>query len=339
MDKIAVVILNWNGIKLLEQFLPSVIQFSQGATIYVADNASTDNSIRFVQNNFPAIKIIKNTGNHGFAKGYNDALKDVNAEIYALVNSDIEVTENWLKPILKNFDIENKTAIIQPKILDFKNKEYFEYAGAAGGFIDKYGYPFCRGRIFDTIEKDNGQYDDNCEIFWASGACFFIRKRVYDELGGFDESFFAHQEEIDLCWRALNAGHTIKYNSDSVVYHVGGATLQQGNPKKTYLNFRNSLLMMVKNLPKKGLFFIIFFRMILDGIAGIRFLTQGKIKHTLAILHAHFSFYSLSMIYLKKRGNFQIQKYYTIKSVVFIYYIKKLVFFKEIFNRNQNIKN
>jgi GT2 family glycosyltransferase len=177
LDKIAVVILNWNGIKLLEQFLPSVIQFSQDATIYVADNASTDDSVNFVQQNFPTVKIIENTGNHGFAKGYNDALKEVDAEIYALVNSDIEVTENWLKPIIEIFDNEKNTAIIQPKILDFKNKEYFEYAGAAGGFIDKYGYPFCRGRIFDTIEKDNGQYDDNCEIFWASGPVFLSEKR------------------------------------------------------------------------------------------------------------------------------------------------------------------
>ncbi|MBZ4044285.1 glycosyltransferase family 2 protein [Flavobacterium hibisci] len=339
MDKIAVVILNWNGIKLLEQFLPSVIQFSPDASIYVADNDSTDDSVNFVKEHFPTVKIIKNTGNHGFARGYNDALKEVNAEIYALVNSDIEVTENWLKPIIETFEAEKQTAIIQPKILDFKNKEYFEYAGAAGGFIDKHGYPFCRGRIFDTIEKDNGQYDDNCEIFWASGACFFIRKEVYDELEGFDESFFAHQEEIDLCWRASNEGHIIKYNPKSVVYHVGGATLQQGNPKKTYLNFRNSLLMLVKNLPKRKLFFIILFRMILDGIAGIRFLTQGKIKHTLAVLHAHFSFYCMSVSYLKKRKDFQIEKYYTVKSIVFIYYIKKLTFFKEIFNTNQNIKN
>ena len=337
MDKIAVVILNWNGVKLLEQFLPSVIQFSQDATIYVADNASTDDSVNFVKQHFPAVKIIRNTGNHGFAKGYNDALKEVDAEIYALVNSDIEVTEDWLKPIIETFDSEKNTAIIQPKILDFKNKEYFEYAGAAGGFIDKFGYPFCRGRIFDTIEKDNGQYDDNCEIFWASGACFFIRKSVYNELEGFDEAFFAHQEEIDLCWRAQNDGHVIKYCHKSVVYHVGGATLDQSNPKKTYLNFRNSLLMMVKNLPKRGLFFVVFFRMILDGIAGVRFLTQGKYKHTLAILHAHFTFYCFSIIYLKKRKDFQMKQYYTIKSVVFMYYIKNLRVFKEIFNTNQNI--
>ncbi|MNQ74352.1 N-acetylglucosaminyl-diphospho-decaprenol L-rhamnosyltransferase [compost metagenome] len=339
MDKIAIVILNWNGVKLLEQFLPSVIQFSEGASIYVADNDSTDNSIAFVTENFPTIKIVKNSGNHGFAKGYNDALKHIDAEIYALVNSDIEVTENWLQPILDTFEKEKQTAIIQPKILDFKNKEYFEYAGAAGGFIDKYGFPFCRGRIFDTVEKDNGQYDDNIELFWASGACFFIRKNVYHELGGFDESFFAHQEEIDLCWRAANEGHIIKYNSQSLVYHVGGATLQQGNPKKTYLNFRNSLLMMVKNLPKRRLFFVIFFRMILDGIAGIRFLTQGKFAHTFAILKAHFSFYCLSLKYLEKRKEFQIQQYYMVKSIVFLYYIRKLTLFKEIFNSIQNIKN
>ena len=339
MDKIAVVILNWNGVKLLEQFLPSVIQFSEGATIYVADNDSTDNSVAFVTENFPTVKIVKNSGNHGFAKGYNDALKHIDAEIYALVNSDIEVTENWLKPILDTFEEEKQTAIIQPKILDFKNKEYFEYAGAAGGFIDKYGFPFCRGRIFDTVEKDNGQYNDNIELFWASGACFFIRKNVYHELGGFDESFFAHQEEIDLCWRAANEGHIIKYNSQTVVYHVGGATLQQGNPKKIYLNFRNSLLMMVKNLPKRGLFWVIFFRMILDGVAGIRFLTQGKFGHTFAILKAHFSFYCLSLKYLGKRKDFQIQQYYMVKSIVFLYYIRKLTLFKEIFNSIQNIKN
>jgi GT2 family glycosyltransferase len=339
LDKIAVVILNWNGVKLLEQFLPSVIQFSEGAAIYVADNDSTDNSIEFVKENFPTVKTVKNSGNHGFAKGYNDALKHIDAEIYALVNSDIEVTENWLKPILETFDTEKQTAIIQPKILDFKNKEYFEYAGAAGGFIDKYGFPFCRGRIFDTVEKDNGQYDENIELFWASGACFFIRKNVFYELGGFDESFFAHQEEIDLCWRAANDGHIIKYNYQSLVYHVGGATLQQGNPKKTYLNFRNSLLMLVKNLPKRGLFFVIFFRMILDGIAGIRFLTQGKFGHTFAILKAHFSFYCLSLKYLGKRKDFQIQQYYMVKSIVFLYYIRKMTLFKEIFNSIQNIKN
>jgi GT2 family glycosyltransferase len=320
--KIAVVILNWNGEKLLEQFLPSIVQYSSEADIYVADNASTDDSISYVKAFFPTVKIIKNESNLGFAEGYNEALKQVDSDIYALVNSDIEVTENWLKPIIETFENEPQTAIIQPKLLDFKRKEYFEYAGAAGGFIDKYGYPYCRGRVFDTLEKDSGQYDDNCEIFWASGACFFIRSSVYNELKGFDPDFFAHQEEIDLCWRAFNKGHKIKYNSRSVVYHVGGATLQQGNPRKTFLNFRNSLLMLLKNLPKKALYWILFCRMILDGIAGIQFLIQGKSTHFAAILKAHFSFYTLFSVNYRKREKVQSEKYYKTKSIVFQYYIK-----------------
>lgn len=326
--KIAVVILNWNGVKLLEQFLPSIIQFSPEATIYVADNASTDSSISFVKEKFPSIKIINNESNLGFAGGYNEALKQVDADIYALVNSDIEVTENWLIPIIETFEKEPNTAIIQPKILDYKRKEYFEYAGAAGGFIDKYGYPFCRGRIFDTLEKDHGQYNDNCEIFWASGACFFIRTFVYKELKGFDGDFFAHQEEIDLCWRAINKGYKIKYNSQSVVYHVGGATLQQGNPRKTELNFRNSLAMLVKNLPKKQLFYVILIRLILDGIAGIQFLFQGKLDHFLAILKAHFQFYSQIFINYKKRDQIQTEKYYNTESIVYLYFIKGIKEFK-----------
>ena len=320
--KIAVVILNWNGEKLLEQFLPSIVNYSPEADIYVADNASTDGSVAFVKTNFPSVQIIQNKSNLGFAGGYNEALKSVDAEIFALVNSDIEVTVNWLKPILKTYENEPKTAIIQPKILDYKNKEYFEYAGAAGGYMDKYGYMFCRGRIFDTLEKDNGQYDDNCEIFWASGACFFIRSSVYRQLKGFDADFFAHQEEIDLCWRAFNKGLIIKYNSKSVVFHLGGATLQQGNPKKTFLNFRNSLLMMLKNLPKNQLFPVLFIRLILDGIAGIHFLFQGKFKHLLAILKAHFAFYYLLPSSYKKREPFQAENYFKTKSIIFQYYIK-----------------
>ena len=329
--KIAVVILNWNGVLLLEQFLPSVVKNSSDAVIYVADNASTDTSIAYVKAHFPSVRIIENKGNLGFASGYNEALKQVDAELYALVNSDIEVTENWLQPILTTFLNEPNTAIIQPKILDFKNKEYFEYAGAAGGFIDQFGYPYCRGRIFDTIEKDLGQYNDNIEIFWASGACFFIRSSVFNELKGFDDEFFAHQEEIDLCWRALNKGHKIKYISESVVYHVGGATLQQGNPKKTFLNFRNSLLMLTKNLPKNKLYPILLGRMVLDGIAGMQFLATGKFKHFVAILKAHFSFYKLFLVYYKKRAKFQEQKYYCIKSIVFIYFIRKVVVFNDLF--------
>lgn len=330
MTKTAVVILNWNGAKLLQQFLPSVLQFSGDATIYVADNASTDTSIAVLKNEFPTVKIIENTGNYGFAKGYNEALKCVEEPYYALVNSDIEVTENWLQPIEIIFDNEPKTAIIQPKLLDYKKKTHFEYAGAAGGYIDKYGFPFCKGRIFDTLEEDLGQYDTETEIFWATGACFFIRKEVFRSLQGFDGDFFAHQEEIDLCWRANNVGHTIKYCPTSVVYHVGGATLNEANPMKTFLNFRNSLLMLTKNLPKEKLVPIIFIRMCLDGLAGVQFLFQGKVTHTFAILKAHFYFYHLIGRNLKKRNNSQKTDYYYTKSIVWNYFVQKKNTFKRI---------
>ena len=329
--KIAVVILNWNGCKLLEQFLPSVIKYSPEATIYVADNASTDDSVSFLKNNFAAIKIIENSGNFGYAKGYNEALNFVEEEIYALVNSDIEVTENWLQPILETFTNEPKTAIIQPKILDFKRKDYFEYAGAGGGFIDKFGYPFCRGRIFETLEKDIKQYNDIKEIFWASGACFFIRKEAFRDLNGFDEDFFAHQEEIDLCWRAKNKKCIVKYVGLSIVYHVGGATLGFENPRKTYLNFRNSLLMLLKNLPTNKLILVIFTRMLLDGVAGIKFLLQGKWQHFLAILKAHFSFYLLSARFINKRNSVRFQNYYATKSIVYKYFISGLKYYSDLF--------
>jgi GT2 family glycosyltransferase len=331
LKKIAVVILNWNGAKLLEQFLPSVIAFSDEATIYVADNASTDTSIEVIQNQFPSIKIIQNTGNFGFAKGYNEALKFVEEEYYALVNSDIEVTENWLTPILNIFETQPETAIIQPKLLDFKKKTHFEYAGGAGGFIDKFGYPFCRGRIFDTVEEDKNQYDDAIEIFWATGACFFIRKEVYRKLNGFDDDFFAHQEEIDLCWRAFNLGYKTKYTPKSIVYHVGGATLNEGNPRKTFLNFRNSLFMLTKNLPKNQLFPILFMRMCLDGLAGIQFILKGKIKHFWAIMEAHFAFYHLILKFYKKRNTNQKLNYYKTKSIVYSYFVKNGKVFEELF--------
>jgi len=322
LKKIAVVILNWNGAKLLEQFLPSVVAYSEEATIYVADNASTDNSIEIIQSKFPQITIIKNEGNYGFAKGYNVALQQVEEDYYALVNSDIEVTENWLAPILSVFDNEGNVGIIQPKILDYKNKAYFEYAGAAGGYIDKFGYPYCRGRMFDTLEKDQGQYNDDVDIFWASGACLFIRKDIYRKLNGFDDDFFAHQEEIDLCWRAFNLGYTAKYTSKSVVYHVGGATLNEGNPRKTFLNFRNSLLMLTKNLPERKLFLILFLRLCLDGLAGIQFILKGKFKHCWAIIKAHFAFYSLINKTLKKRNGKKRPDYYRSKSIVYQYFVK-----------------
>jgi GT2 family glycosyltransferase len=320
--KIAIVILNWNGQKLLEQFLPSVVDFSsKEATIYIADNASTDSSINYVKSSFPSIKIIENDINGGYAKGYNDALKSIDADIYCLLNSDVEVTQNWLKPVIDIFKSEKNTAIIQPKLLDFKNKTKFEYAGAAGGFIDLFGYPYCRGRVFNHLETDKGQFNDVKEIFWASGACLFIRAKVYHQLEGFDEDYFAHQEEIDLCWRTQNIGYKIKYVGSSIVYHVGGATLQQANPHKTYLNFRNSLLNVVKNVPRKWFLFVIFSRLLLDGIAGIKFIIELRPIHTWAIIKAHYSFYKNLNRFLRKRKKLLKKEGYNLhNSIVWQYF-------------------
>jgi GT2 family glycosyltransferase len=286
--------------------------------------------LEVIKNQFPSVTIIQNDANYGFAKGYNVALQNIEEKYLCLLNSDVEVTENWLTPILSLFENNPEVGIIQPKILDYKNKAYFEYAGAAGGYIDKFGYPFCRGRIFDNVEKDNGQYDDEQTIFWASGACFFIRKDIFNQLNGFDDDFFAHQEEIDLCWRAINGGYKIKYTSKSVVFHVGGATLNEGNPRKTFLNFRNSLLMLLKNLPKKELFSIIFSRLCMDGLAGIQFVFNGKFKHSFAIIKAHFSFYSLINKTLKKRTSLQLKNYYYTKSIVYQYFVKNGKVFDKI---------
>jgi len=334
MKSIAVVILNWNGEKLLEQFLPSITTHSPEATVYVADNASTDGSIAFIKQNYPEVKIIKNAGNYGFAKGYNEALKEVEEEVYALVNSDVEVTRGWLAPVIELFEKDHETAIIQPKILDYKNKSHFEYAGAAGGFLDKYGFPFCRGRIIETVEEDKGQYDDETEIFWASGACIFIRKSVYRELGGFDEDFFAHQEEIDLCWRAFNRNYKTWFCHSSVIYHVGGATLSNSSPRKTFLNFRNSLWMMLKNLPAGKLFPVIFIRQCMDGLAAARFLFRGEFNHFWAVFKAHMWFYYKLFYFLKKRKGKKYNNYYKIKSIVYLYFIKKQMIFDKNFNNS-----
>lgn len=330
--KIAIVILNWNGKKLLEQFLPSVVNFSlRDATIYLADNASTDASIGYVKEFFPAVKIVENTINGGYAKGYNDALRSIDADIYCLLNSDIEVTENWLKPIIKVFKSDKKTAIIQPKLLDFNDKTKFEYAGAAGGFIDLFGYPYCRGRIFNHLETDKAQFNDETDILWASGACLFIRSNVYHLLDGLDEDYFAHQEEIDLCWRAKNCGYKIKYVGTSTVYHIGGATLQETNPQKTFLNFRNSLFNILKNIPKKLLLFVLIFRLILDGIAGIKFILELRPIHTLAILKAHLSFYKNFFKFLEKRKKLnKNQEYKLFNSIVWQHFILGRKKFKDL---------
>jgi len=321
--KLAIIILNWNGKKLLKQFLPSVIQHSKGADIYVADNASTDDSIAFIKSNYPTITVIQNKENAGYAKGYNDALKSVNADVFCLLNSDVEVTQNWLNPILNTFKEDTNTAVIQPKLLDYNKKDYFEYAGAAGGFIDKYGYPYCRGRIFNTVEKDLGQYNDSTEIFWASGACMFIKRDVFKELHGFDELYFAHMEEIDLCWRAKNLGYVIKYVGSSEIYHVGGATLKNSNPKKTFLNFRNSLFTLTKNA-NGFILGKIFVRLILDGIAAIKFLIEFKPKHTIAIIKAHFSYYFyLNQVLTQRKSIKNKIKYYSRTSIVCDYFVNR----------------
>jgi GT2 family glycosyltransferase len=288
--KLAIVILNWNGQQLLENFLPSVVDYADGQDLYVIDNGSTDTSVLFLKQHYPTIQCIKLANNIGYTGGYNEGLKHINADVFCLLNSDIQVTKNWLKPIINTFENNINTAIIQPKILDYHHKNKFEYAGAGGGFMDQLGYPYCRGRIFHTLEEDHGQYNDQKEVFWASGACLFIRANVFNNLGGFDSCFFAHMEEIDLCWRAKNKGFKIEYTGASTVYHIGGASLNNSNPKKTYLNFRNSLYALVKN-SQNQLIIVVYLRLVLDGLAGLRFLFQGKFKHIIAIIKAHGSFY------------------------------------------------
>ncbi len=326
MKKIAIVILNWNGAALLERFLPSVIAHSNElANIYVADNGSTDHSIQFLKSNFPSIKRIELERNHGFAGGYNQALKALKEPLLCLMNSDIATSEAWLKPILEAFETQPKLAIAQPKIIDELNRTKFEYAGAAGGYLDQFGYPFCRGRIFQSIEEDHGQYNDQKDIFWATGACMFIRNAVFESLKGFDPEYFAHQEEIDLCWRAQNKGFVVKYIGSSEVYHLGGSTLSNMNPMKTYLNFRNSLFSLLKNLPLGTSIPLILARLILDGVAGLRFIVQGNFKHCLAIIHAHGSFYSQARNMYRKNNAPKVSiKYYHIPSIVWLHYVKGL---------------
>jgi GT2 family glycosyltransferase len=300
--KTAVVVLNWNGKDWLAKFLPTLVKYSTDATVFVADNASNDDSVEFVKNNFPNVNVIINATNGGYAKGYNDALKQIDADYFVLINSDIKVTEGWLSPIINLMDADLNIAACQPKLLDYNNRNMFEYAGASGGFIDNLGYPFCRGRIFDSIEEDKGQYNDVIEVFWATGACLFVRATYFNEMNGLDEDFFAHQEEIDLCWRLKNKGYKIMVEPKSVVYHVGGGTLDAGSPFKTRLNFRNNLKMLFKNLPTSYLFTVIPTRLVLDGVAAITFLNQPKgLQHLLAIAKAHFAFFFAIPKLLAKR--------------------------------------
>lgn len=334
MKKIAIVILNWNGQKFLKQFLPTVVKHSSfdDTEIYVADNGSSDDSLSFLKN-YPSVKVIAFEKNHGFTTGYNKALSQIKAKYYVLLNSDIEVTPNWLQPIVNFLDNNLEVAAAMPKILDYNKKTHFEYAGAAGGFLDKFAYPFCRGRILDKIEEDKGQYNQVSEIFWATGACLFIRADLFHQLGGLDDDFFAHMEEIDLCWRLKNEGYKIMYIPQSFIYHVGGGTLPNNNPKKIFLNYRNNLFLILKNIPQKKLFKILFTRMVLDGVSSIVYIFQGKFAFFLAVLKAHFAFYTSFKRIKKKRKHTntctKISGIYN-KSIVFDYFINKKKNFSDL---------
>lgn len=332
LPKVAVVILNWNGIDLLKHFLPYVLQHSSSnrdfiVEVVLADNASTDASVAYTKEHFPAVQIVINPMNNGYAGGYNTALKHIKADVYVLVNSDIEVTDNWLQEPVMQMLCNPKIACVQPKICSFSKRNLLEYAGGAGGFIDRLGYPFCRGRIFDTQEEDHKQYNNYSEIFWASGACMFIRSDCFWQAGGFDEDFFAHMEEIDLCWRLKNLGYLCMYEPASVVYHVGGGTLSAINPRKTYLNFRNNLYMLAKNLPSPFFTRTIFLRLVLDGIAAWKFLLQGSFRHFKAVFDAHMSFYAnFRKMMAKRQRNESLKKSFKLsavyrRSIVFDYFV------------------
>ncbi|TCO22477.1 hypothetical protein EV200_106117 [Pedobacter psychrotolerans] len=332
---VAVVILNWNGKSFLEQFLPGVLLSEyDNLQVIVGDNASTDDSISFLEAHFPTVQILKNDINYGFAGGYNKILERVSADYYILLNSDVEVTSNWIKPVIALMESDEKIAAAQPKIKWQLNKEQFEYAGAAGGYLDIYAYPFCRGRLFNIYEFDQGQYDQLSEVFWASGAAFFIKSKYWKETGGLDADLFAHMEEIDLCWRLKNLGYKIMYCPDAEVYHVGGGTLQTENPFKTYLNFRNNLIIMQKNLPAADAVFRISIRMCIDFIAWWHFLLSGKPKFTLAVSKGHWHFLkSIAKTNLKRMANqtpyVQHAGVYN-NSVVWAFFIKKIKYFKDL---------
>ena len=302
MKQTAVVILNYNGAGMLRRFLPSVIKYSPEASIYVADNGSSDESCDVVRNEFPAVKLMVLDHNYGFAEGYHRALAQVDEEYAVLLNSDVEVTRGWLSPMTQFLDSNPEVAACQPKLLSFKQKDFFEYAGAAGGFIDKWGYTFCRGRIFNTVERDSGQYDDTTDVFWATGAALMIRNEVYKNNGGLDGRFFAHMEEIDLCWRLRSRGYRIACVPQSHVYHVGGATLKKENPQKTYLNFRNNLLMIYKNAPDCQLKKIMLFRKVFDNVAALKFLASGDYAAFKAVRKARRDFKAMRSGYDKARA-------------------------------------
>ena len=330
--KIAIVILNYNGVELLKRFLPVLIECSEGQDIYVIDNASSDQSLDLLSAQFPRVKQIELDQNYGYAGGYNKGLSQIDATHFCLLNSDVEVSPNWLQPVIETFSKSETTAIIQPKIRAIRQRNHFEYAGASGGFLDAYGYAFCRGRIFDNCEIDQGQYDEPMNIAWAGGACFFIKASTFEDLGGFDIDYFAHYEEIDLCWRAKNKGLGIKVVPSSVVFHLGGATLSHEDTFKTYLNYRNSLFTLYKNLPNKNLIPRLFIRMLLDGISGLRFLLKGQLKSFLAIIKAHFAFYlAMPKLHKKRLENpNRNENYFREKSIVWAYFVRGIEKFSSL---------
>jgi GT2 family glycosyltransferase len=334
-SKIAVVILNWNGKHFLERFLPFVNTSTFGSyEVIVADNGSTDDSLSFLRANYPGVRLIILEKNFGFARGYNEALKKVDAEYYVLLNSDVEVTPGWLEPMVRLLDADKSIAACQPKILAFNNKHLFEYAGAAGGWLDKYGYPFAKGRIFDVCEEDRGQYDQEEPIFWASGAALFIRSSVYHEMRGFDEYFFAHQEEIDLCWRIQLAGYSVYSCPSSTVYHVGGGTLPRGNSRKTYLNFRNNKIMLSKNLPLPRRFWVMSVRNVLDFISAFKGLLTGDGGYFVAIMRAHGAFAKWWWFH-RRNAVFPVSRKrslqgYLQKNIAWLHFVKKKRTFSEI---------
>ncbi len=336
MARVAILILNFNGEAHLRRFLPSIISNSQDCDIIIGDNCSTDNSIQLLEKSFQEVRIIKLEKNYGYAEGYNQLIKQVDNDIIALVNSDVEVTKNWTEDLVKILDSGDKIGAIQPKILSYNNQHQFEYAGAAGGYIDKYGYPFCRGRVFNTIEEDLGQYNDNREVFWASGACFLVKKAVFEQLGGFDGSFFAHMEEIDLNWRMHNTGFKVMYCSSSVVYHLGGGTLNYDNPHKTYLNYRNGWCMLVKNLPKKTRTGILFVRWWLDLLSIIFYASRLQFSNSFAVIRAHFyilqNFKKIAAIAADSTNNATINSSIAPRkfSLVWHYFIKKKKRFSDL---------
>lgn len=304
MKKLSIVILNWNGAEMLRQFLPSVVAHSngEGIEVCVADNASTDNSLEVMRQEFPDVRLILLDKNYGFAEGYNRALAEIDAEYCLLLNSDVEVTDGWLAPMLDYMDVHPEVAACQPKIRSWHRREEFEHAGACGGFMDKYGYPFCRGRMMSTVEVDEGQYDTTIPIFWATGAALLVRTADYREAGGLDSRFFAHMEEIDLCWRLRSRGRGIVCIPQSVVYHVGGATLNKENPRKTYLNFRNNLLMLYKNLPEEELSSVMRIRWCLDMVAALQYLLKGEWGNVRAVFRARKDYRAMRPSYQSVRA-------------------------------------